>query len=508
MRNKFLIIEERPYILLAILLGISLFIKAVLIYQTDIINPDGIRYINSAHEFFQGNIAAAFDHEKMLGFTFLLGLTHLVVPDWFLAGKILSCVALVMTTIPLYLIAQELFGKRAAFCTALVFTVIPSINAKCTDIVKDPSFLFLLVLSLWLILYALKESQWWSSLLAGLFCCLSVLVRPEGAVLFLVIMLFLVTLIAFIPESRRLNLKCLITFCVLPFVSLLLVIIPFVTGMISLEVLPGIYEKFALYFQTDILQVYRDIYHHLKDVEESFPGGEWTNDFFEYARYNIFLIYLVGMMQTFCKALFPVFLIPLIYGLKLRNNWNRHMALLLAVLASFLVMDYVLLVSRNFMSARYLLVPVVLSAVFIGYGMDRIITAINSFRYRRTAFSVAIILCLLLPLGRMFVKGSHEKLVIREAGVWLAGNRDLVANRMIVSEERIAYYAGLFRGDYDTFHEKRIDSLEKKALREDRGLIVIYKNQDDIDKIPDFKDFALIKKIDGRKKTVMIYERP
>ncbi len=79
--------------------------------------------------------------------------------------------------------------------------------------------------------------------------------------------------------------------------------------MISPEVLPGIYEKFALYFQMDLLRVYRDIYQHLKDVEDSFPGGEWTNDFFEYARYNIFLIYLVGMMQTFCKALFPVFLV-------------------------------------------------------------------------------------------------------------------------------------------------------------------------------------------------------
>jgi hypothetical protein len=106
------------------------------------------------------------------------------------------------------------------------------------------------------------------------------------------------------------------------------------------------------------------------------------------------------------------------------------------------------------------------------------------------------------------LNGSHEKLVIREAGVWLAAHKDLTANRMIVSEERIAYYAGLFRGDYEMFNEKRIDRLEKKALQEDRGLIVIYKNQDDIDEIPDFKDFALVKKIDGRKKTVMIYERP
>ncbi len=223
-RNKFSIIEERPYILLAILLGISLLIKAVLIYQTDIINPDGIRYINSSHEFFQGNIATAFDHEKMLGFTFLLGLTHLVVPDWFLAGKILSCAALVMTTIPLYLIARELFGKRAAFYTALVFTIIPSINAKCTDLLLRTRRSCFCSCSPCGWFFMRSRNHGGGALLAGLFCCLSVLVRPEGAVFFLVITLFLATLTAFIPESRRLNLKCLIAFCVLPFVSLLLVI--------------------------------------------------------------------------------------------------------------------------------------------------------------------------------------------------------------------------------------------------------------------------------------------
>jgi hypothetical protein len=339
-------------------------------------------------------------------------------------------------------------------------------------------------------------------------CCLSVLIRPEGVVFFLVITLFLMVSVAFLSESRRSTLKCLAAFCVLPFGALVLAIILLAAGVFPSEVLPGIYARFSLYFQADLMQIYGSIYQHLKDVEENFPGGQWTNDFFEYARYNIYLVYLIGMLQTFCAALFPVFVLPLVYGLNLRNHWNRYVALLLAVLGCFFLMDYVYLVSRNFLSARYLLVPVVLSFVLIGHGMDRMITSLQVLRYHRAAFSVAIALCVLLPLGMSLTKGSDEKTEIRAAGVWLRDHRDIVRDRIIVNEERITYYAGLFRGDYDTFHDKNMNRLEKKALQDDSGIIVIYRNKKDIEKIPDFKEFALVEKFSGRKKVAMIYERP
>jgi hypothetical protein len=324
----------------------------------------------------------------------------------------------------------------------------------------------------------------------------------------LVITLFLMVSAAFLSEDRRPILKCLAAFCILPFGALLLAIILLAMGILPSEILPGIYARFSLYFQADLMQIYGSIYQHLKDVEENFPGGQWTNDFFEYARYNIYLVYLLGMLQTFCKALFPVFVIPLIYGLYLRNHWNRRVVLLLAVLGCFFLMDYLYLVSRNFLSARYLLVPVVLSSVLVGHGMDRMINSIQTLYYRRAVFSVAIVLCVLLPLGLSLIKGPDEKVELKAAGVWLRDHRDIARNRIIVNEERIAYYAGLFRGDYDTFHDKRINWLEKKALQDNSGIIVIYRNKRDIEKIPDFEEFTLVEKFSGRKKVAMIYERP
>ena len=51
-------LEKRPFVSLMALLGFSLLIKAVLIYQAEIINNDGIVFTSAARELFRGNIVA------------------------------------------------------------------------------------------------------------------------------------------------------------------------------------------------------------------------------------------------------------------------------------------------------------------------------------------------------------------------------------------------------------------------------------------------------------------
>jgi len=499
--------EARPYLSLVILLGISFLVKALLIGQAEIINIDGIRYINSAHELFQGNISAAFAHEKMLGFTFLLGLTHLVVPDWYFAGKVLSSVALILTTIPIYFIALELFGRRAAFFTALIFTVAPVVNGKCKSVIKDPVSLLLLVSSLCLIIYALKELRLGFAFFAGVLSILSVSIRPEGALFFLIIVLFLGGCIIFQRADRKLTLKCLAAFCAFPLGVLCLVVIMFATGVVPVEKLSTVYLKFAYYFQTDFMQSYGSIYQHLKDVEDTFPGGQWANDYFEFARKYLLLIYLAGLAQIFFESISPFFLIPLFFGLNLKGVWSKSLLLLLSVLAGFLLMDYFFIVTRNFLANRYMLLPVVLSFTLVGYGVDRMVSSLQNVRFRDAVFAVAIVLCLFLPVARTFYKHSDEKREIKQAGVWLRENRDLSHTKIIVTDERVAYYAGLFRNSYQSFLGENLNQLKAVALDGSYDTIVVYRKKADLDKMPLFEKFALVETFEGRKKVTMIYER-
>lgn len=492
---------------LAMLLLFSLVVKIILVYQADIINPDGIRYINSAHQLFQGNVALAFSHEKMLGFTFLLGLFHVIIPDWFLAGKILSVVAMVLTTIPLYLITRELFGKRAALYAGLAYSLAPAINGKVDSIIKDPPFLFLTVMIVWLVILSLKESRLRLLLFAGLLCCLSVLIRPEGIVLFLSLVLFFVTLIILSRENRAFHIRSLAVLCVFPVTCALLSSVPFLMGMISPESMDKIAVRFSYYFTTDLTKTYKMIFQHLETVEKSFPGGADTHDFFEYARSNLPLIYLLGMLQTFFEKLFPVFVVPLLFGLKLKGRWSKGLVLFLSVLVTFLLMDYVFLLSRNFIASRYFLVPVSLSFVFVGYGMDRMTGCISNLRYRRSAIAIIVVLCVLLPLGRAIERGTREKDEIKKAGLWLSENKPNIQSHLLVNDERITYYAGLLRGDYLTIGYDQIDKIEQRALNNNCEIIVVYLNKTDFDRVPDLKEFELIETFSGRKKIAMVYER-
>ena len=506
-KNLWLGLEARPALLMALLLGFSLVIKGTLVFQTEIINPDGIRYINSASELFQGNFSAAFSHEKMLGFTFLLGLSQWLVADWFLAGKLLSSVAVILTTIPLYLIARELFGTRAALFAAFVFTVAPVANGKCDSVIKDPVFLFLIVSALCLLVFALKNSRLSLAFMAGVISCLSVLIRPEGIIFFSTVILFLGVSAICSSTDKTSALKVLVCYGVFPLGVLLLVVLMFAVGAVPFDVLSKTYAKFAYYFQTDLTQNYKAIYQHLKDVEETFPGGEWTNDYFEFARYYIFLIYLLGMIQLFCKNLFPVFLLPLAFGLNLKGLLRKPVLLLLSVLVSFLLMDYVFLISRNFLSGRYLLVPVVLTFILIGYGMDRMYSMLSNVRLKTTMLVSAIALFWVLPVALTLFKSSEEKLEIKQAGLWLQENRDARQSKMILNEERIAYYSGLFRKDYEQFNDEILDGVEQKAMQSGVDLIVIYTDKKRIESLLAFKDFELVKIFPGRKKIVSVYER-
>lgn len=101
----------------------SILVKLVIIANANLINVDAVRYFNSAYQLFNGNVSSAFAHEKMLFYTFTLGLFQLVFRDWALSGLLLSLVFLTLTLIPLYLFTKEIFGANAAIWATIAFSL-------------------------------------------------------------------------------------------------------------------------------------------------------------------------------------------------------------------------------------------------------------------------------------------------------------------------------------------------------------------------------------------------
>jgi len=72
---------------------LSLFMKTVLACSVDVVNPDGIRYFNSASQLMAGNVLEAFSYEKMLIYTLILGVINFFVNDWTSAGQSVTLVS-------------------------------------------------------------------------------------------------------------------------------------------------------------------------------------------------------------------------------------------------------------------------------------------------------------------------------------------------------------------------------------------------------------------------------
>ena len=87
----------------------------------------------------------------------------------------------------------------------------------------------------------------------------------------------------------------------------------------------------------------------------------------EITRHYMLVIYLIGLLESFIKALFPLNFIPLVVGFK---NWRkRHGVFVLLLAGSYLLLSYYFLITRDFIRVRYFLTPVLLLCPWIGLGM-------------------------------------------------------------------------------------------------------------------------------------------
>jgi len=488
-------------------LGVSILLKCWLIFDAEVINPDGIRYINSAHELMQGNLQAAFAHEKMLAYTLVLGLVHLVVPDWFLAGKILSSCALVLTTIPLYLVTRDLFGARAGLAAGLVFSVSPFASGLATEVVKGPLFLLCVMTSVWLLLKGLQGKPWCYLPASGAVAVMSVLFRIEGLVYVGIVVLALQLLLFFDKAPMKDRVYRLAAFFVFPAglvlaATLITFFIPVPTGTLML-----LQERFGYYFTLDLAENYRAIYQYLQAAEDQFNGGHWSNDFFELSRHMMPLVYLLGLLNVFLKALFPLFLVPLLFGLSLKDGWNRQRLMLLVIISGYFGMGYLYLLKNNFISERYIIIPVVLSLVLVGYGLDRLMQSLEKVKYPMLITSLIAVLCLVAPAVKSFRGVNNQLVLLRTAGEWLQNDQVLSQRPLITNEERIPFYAGLMRKSYRVFPSGNEIDFEKMALEQDCGLIILRKAKKTQKTSPVLEAFELVKEFESRAKKIWIYVR-
>jgi hypothetical protein len=222
------------------------------------------------------------------------------------------------------------------------------------------------------------------------------------------------------------------------------------------------------------------------------------------------VIYLLGFLKAFIKALYPLFIIPLFLGF--RHSMTRPHILVLFIVVSFLFVFYYSLIVRDFISPRFLFVPAFLLFPWIGAGMERIFNFVKRSSKKKTLGAVFVVIFILVPAGKVANSFKSNDNTISIAGKWLAKETKYNTARIITNDLRIPFYAGreLYSSrekklhNYKNNNEDYVD-MELFATANQADLIVIRLSEKEKNLIPEFKHFIKIKEFYGKKRIAVIY---
>jgi hypothetical protein len=191
---------------LPVLLGFAaLLMGALFIVRLNAdLNYDGEIYIAAAMKFAEGMFREGLAIYPMPVYPLLIALTHTVLPDWVLAGRLISLISMILLVIPMHLLTKDLFSARAAFWSCIVFILLPESLAHSNSVLRDPSFYVLFISAVYFAQRAMHSGQFKHLLLCALFGSLSTFFRVEGLILFPVFFCFLIGAAVFnAKESKR-----------------------------------------------------------------------------------------------------------------------------------------------------------------------------------------------------------------------------------------------------------------------------------------------------------------
>jgi 4-amino-4-deoxy-L-arabinose transferase-like glycosyltransferase len=146
---------------------------------------DGALYIHAAESLEAGDFAAAFCHMRLNVYPVVLAVLHRAGLEWELAAKWWGVSMACLAVLPLYGWVRRQFDDRAALAACFLYAVHPKLIQWSPEVMRDATFWFLLVLSVYLLWRAVTEVRLGFFCAAGPAVALSALTRSEG--LFLVI---------------------------------------------------------------------------------------------------------------------------------------------------------------------------------------------------------------------------------------------------------------------------------------------------------------------------------
>lgn len=418
--------------------------------KREVVNPDGVRLVHCAQEILNGNWSQGLEHEGMFFVPCLIACIHQIIPDWTLAGQIISMAAMALVIVPFYLLAKDLFGKDRAFLASLFFATIPYFRETSVLVLRDPVFLLAVAWSL-LAFFRIATAPLRYHAIAGMSTLVAALSRREGV--FLLCLYLAIALWQGIHKAgaiRRL----------LWGIGAALVI---ATAIIICRRDSGKTNRMEVFFSVAASpgRFYKELKVHelsrvLGDMEKQRKSAGQTTVLLETVRHYLPAIYLLVVVDSWIEGAFPVVFILGIAGIWAEASFRsgKSRALLLW-LGFFTVFPYLFLIYTDIISRRYLLASVMVLSYWSGSGFEYLWQKTRDKLALSPGWAVLFLALLLLaPCAKMLRSPSSKDANIRKAGEWL---KEQHAQSAVSNERRILFYAQI------SFYGHRTDVVDGQA---------------------------------------------
>jgi hypothetical protein len=462
---------------LAILLLTSLTLSIYLFFQTYVISLDGVsQYIPMAKVFASGFFkdAIRFTGQQPL-YSFLIALLSRWVPDFEIAGKLISSFFGIMVIFPVYFLGKRIFDRKVAFLSAFLLVIHPYVRRYSADVLKESSYLFFLAAGIWFSLRAFEKDKIYPYIFIPFFSVMAYLIRPDGVEILLVVFFYILLIKKFSAPGKKWTviLLLLLASCALlfPYIFHLREI----TGEWTLSKAKSIVGILGWGVTKGEIPFITKIIYSLKKIN-----------------LEIFAIY------------HPLFIFLLALGLlrKIFFHFKNEEKFLI----SFFVLHYLVLfllifnltgwrsgekVQEYVVSGRHVLPLLIISIYWVGEGFftvyqwiykkvesGNLLYHLESKKKSTIFLAALLILLLIIVLPKTLKPQRYERLTEKWAGIWIK-NQSGKGMTIFTTVPRVAYYAN---GNYENidFKKDQWDKVESSMVGKG-ALYLVIRERDLID---------------------------
>ncbi|HKY09724.1 MAG TPA: glycosyltransferase family 39 protein [Candidatus Binatia bacterium] len=405
------------------------------------ISVDGVRYVEAARNFYNGNVMAGLASVYPPGYPLLIALFYNFVNDWERAGQAVSVIARLLLLFPLYGLLRRVYSKSVAVVGCFLAALSPFLSMYSVHVRTESLFLFFAVFALYMFYRGMEERRTAHFFLGGLLSGFGYLVRPEAFGFVILIPSFLL-LMWWI--QKRWDFAWTVRASLLLVAGFLLFGAPYI-AYLSHET--GEWGTLSRKAGVTLAVSLREV-GLLDEVAEDFPTRESISlpEFIKrqpWVYTKKVLGDIVPSIGIYFEALhysYVPFLLLGIAGVFRAPPWRRKDFLLLAYLVFFIAAFVAIYVNRRYLVQ---LVPVSMGWTAVG--------ALWIWHWAKTNWSERSATAVCAALGVIFLIGTlpktlkpvaKDKAHFKEAGRYVRQRHGSGNLNVLASDNRIAFYAG------------------------------------------------------------------